>query len=122
MKDQFNLSDNHFKMFRSELNLKKELPSLYNLIVVRRRIEALFPIRKTFNGVSNELVNKLRSVLYPLITNIDENFQLKEDKLIRIKICGDGTNVGKKKYIYIHTAVALVINFWLFHVKSCNFT
>ena len=57
----------------------------------------LFPIRTSYFGVYNDVKNKIFSILVPLIKKPKNDFLLdKNTNLIRIKLCGDGTNIGLK--------------------------
>jgi hypothetical protein len=71
-----------------------ELPSLWTLIKLRRRMDNLFPLEIEDRSVRNQFLPKLRSILYQLhIKNKkDPLFELQD--LIKIKISGDGTNIG----------------------------
>lgn len=54
----------------------------------------LFPIATEELGVRNYFIPKLRSILFPLQAKSKGDPSFKLDNLIRLKISGDGTNIG----------------------------
>lgn len=88
---------------RRDLNVDNYIASLYKIRQYREEIDLLFPLQKSFYGVYNNYKKKLSSVVIPLImkqnNDADNNAKTKFDwnvnKLIKIKICGDSTNIGK---------------------------
>lgn len=86
------MSNDTYVSFRQDLNL--DLPSIHQLKKLKKSISPLFPLQKTQLGVQNNIRQKLRSVLIPLLKNENESF-LMDENIIKIKICGDGTKIGK---------------------------
>ena len=73
-----------------DLNLKMELPKLYELIQLRKNIAAKFNIEQNYYGVYNDVEIKLKSVLEPIV----ERLGISNNQTIKIKLCGDGTCIG----------------------------
>lgn len=72
------------------------LPSLWTLIKLRRTIDSLFPRIVDDRGVRNKLLPKIRSLIYPLVlrSRADPEAFCFKDNIVKIRIAGDGTNIG----------------------------
>ena len=102
IKDLFNQSDNHYRLFRKLLNLTLEMPALCSLIDLRSIYNINFKINSNYYGAFNYMPYKLRSILLPIAVNLKyfENLNLsknmkKSNAKFLLKLCG--TQVGRVK-------------------------
>ncbi len=90
VKDMYNLSDSHYFFIRKKCFLKRELPSLTKIKNTRKNINNLFEINTTYHGVSNTILPKLQKCITPIIRRLN----LQPSQTIRLRLAGDGTQVG----------------------------
>jgi hypothetical protein len=92
-KDEIGLSDHHYDSFRKNCFLNSELPSLKSIKDNRSILNKVFELNKSCKGVSNQVLQKLKLTLTPIIQMLN----LRPKELIRIRIVGDVTQVSATK-------------------------
>lgn len=85
-------SDRVYRQF----SLVSNMPNLKSLIRLRDRMNSKFKIHVNAYGVYINPLIKIKWVL----RNVVKKYGLKNDDLITIKLCGDGTQVGKKLKLF----------------------
>lgn len=93
-KDSFNISDVVYHNLVKTLNL--HLPKIDSIRSLRKRLDTMHPTFENFYGYYIKVEAKLKSIIENMIkTKIIEE----SNQVIKIKLCGDGTNCGKFKKI-----------------------
>lgn len=80
---------------RKNWKIENQIPSMTSIRNYRQKLESFFTLKKIGLGVYNDYIPKLRSILIPLIRG-KKLFFFENDETIKIKLCGDGVNVGNK--------------------------
>jgi hypothetical protein len=103
VKDSFNFSDSHFFYFRKLCFLNGLLPPLSQVISQRLELNNLFTLNRTYYGVSNEIIPKLKICLKPIV----DCLKIMPTETIKLRLAGDGTQVGTVKKILNFTFTCL---------------
>ncbi len=90
VKDNFSMSDKTYHAFRTSLDLK-DLPPINIIKECRFHINSSFRIFKCETGFYVDVEQKFFNILKRIIPKLNL-----DNKLIRIKLSGDGTNVSKR--------------------------
>ena len=96
IKDKFCISD---QAMHELCMMKKDFPRSRNLLQRIRDINAtcdIKPCPEPIEGVQRSLSDSLPSAIRDLVSRASDDSVVKTDHVVRIKLSGDGTNIGKR--------------------------
>ena len=108
IKDWYNISDG---AYHELAKVCKEMPRQYRLrerITNLNKLWKICPTPNNTQGVQQSLKDRLKIRISNLIkTSCDPNSPFMQEKLIRVKLSGDGTKIGKRLHVIAFTFTLL---------------
>ena len=107
IKDQYNVSTS---AYHEMSQVCKSLPRSYKLKQRIKELNSIWDIRPTPNGTvgfQQSLEDRLRIRVQHLLKSLEPDAELNGNRVLRLKLSGDGTRIGKRLHVVMFTFTLL---------------